>query len=355
MRTIRFRNGMIVRVGMIPTKPDRLLGATSVHDRARYQARRTKGAPANCANSKGIDWFDPDANAPDCPQDPYTGPLYGDCVAAGAGNAFTVESARAGMPLIRILAKDVVAWYLQQTNGEDSGLNIDDALTALVTTPMIDSTGTPRTIKGHSGVQWTDQATVCNSLSEYGVLACGVDSSGYEEAIGNLAPGQPFVVSGITQQLQSFDHDIDFWDYGEAAFLADLYKFTPDWNKIGKTTFSVGGETWGSKCIAEFESWCHTIGESWAVEGSFTPAPVPPPVVPPVVPPSPLPDPCSISASAIVEALASFGGIAGVDQARLQKACDALLATPKLSPHIIQMALTLQRQWDYVRLTEGRK
>ena len=56
-----------------------------------------------------------------------------------------------------------------------------------------------------------------------------------------------------------------------------------------------------------------------------------------------------------MEALASFGGIAGVDQARLQKACDALLATPKLSPHIIQMALTLQRQWDYVRLTEGRK
>ena len=129
--------------------------------------------------------------------------------------------------------------------------------------------------------------------------------------------------------LSNYDHSVPTFDYGTAGELADMMKVNLN-GKLGQDDPAVSLETWGTIGIVEMQSWINLTGEAWAIEFQSSPTPIVPPVPGPIVPPippppvPPAPDPCGFSVAALVESLASFGGIAGVDQDRLRAALNQM-------------------------------
>ncbi len=325
MRTITLHTGRKVSVGMRPTPRNQLARARAFD--GRMHARHFGAAPASCLNSAKVHDFDTEGNGPSTPQDgSYTGEPLGDCAVACPANAFKVLSLCAGQPEIEILAKDCVAWYLAYTCGSDDGGIPDDVLTRLQSVPMLDAQGQPHTIAGHSAVDWHNPDAVHQALYGYHALDLGVDSSALEGAMGDT---NGWIVTGV-QPLSNYDHSVPTFDYGTAGELADMMKVNLN-GQLGQDDPAVSLETWGTIGIVEWQSWVNLTGEAWVIEyeASPTPIPAPVPVVPPAPPLPPIPEPCGIALTALIEALASFGGIAGVDQDRLRNALNELRAAPQ--------------------------
>jgi hypothetical protein len=235
-----------------------------------------RAAPQLCNSLLVHDW-DMEGNGLATPQDTsYTGQPLRDCVAAFLANRFKVVSLCQGLPEIEILARDCTRWYLDQTGGQDSGLNIDDALTALMTTGMVDAQGVPHTILGHSGIDWTNQTAVMQALTNYFSLDLGVDSSALEGIVGD---SNGWIVTGVDAKLDSYDHSVGSFDYGPAGFLADCYKINLN-GRLGQDDFAIGLETWGTVGIVEYQSWCNMIGEAWVIDLQPNPPPAPIPPTP---------------------------------------------------------------------------
>jgi hypothetical protein len=184
----------------------------------------------------------------------YTGQPLGDCAAVALAKYLSVFNR------VEINARAIADWYLSQSP-DDDGLNIDDAATALKTVPMLDIAGNPHTIGDHSGIDWTDQNAVMQALTQYLCIDTGVDSSCLENIVGD-ADG--WILAGVPK-LTNYDHSIDSFDYGPAGALAEFLKVNLN-GKLGQDDFAVSPVTWGTRGIAEFESWCNMTGEAWVFE-----------------------------------------------------------------------------------------
>jgi|HubBroStandDraft_4_1064222.scaffolds.fasta_scaffold06671_12 hypothetical protein len=285
--------GRYHKVGLIPSTPERMLAAPSFHDRLRAGLHATP-PPAVCINSVNCPWYDTGGNAPpDADDTTYTGQELGDCGVNSWAAVLAVLTSRYGGALARVWAKEIVAFYLQYTGGQDTGVNIDDFLTYCASTPIVDSTGKGWLAAPHSGISWTDQNAVMQCLSSplFGAMSAGIDSSVYESAANSSNAGQICVVSGLKRSYRSYDHAVPYLDYGDAGALADGRKLTLNTNLINPNTFSVCGSSWGLSFLVEFASLGNFLGEDWATglpAGVIVPPNGPAPVVPPVVPPSPV-------------------------------------------------------------------
>ena len=319
MKTLTLHTGRIVHTGMRPTPRNQLARARAFDH--RLHAARLGAAPASCLNSARVTDFDMMGNGPATPQDEsYQGNPLSDCAVACPANVFKVLSLCAGQAEIEILAKECVAWYLAYTGGNDGGGTPDDVLTRLQSVPMIDASGQPHTIAGHAAVDWQDVDAVHQALWGYHALDLGVDSSALENVVGN---SNGWVLTGVPP-IANYDHSVPTFDYGTAGELADMLKVNLN-GELGQDDPAVSLETWGTIGIVEWQSWVNLVGEAWAIEYQSQPTPIVPPG--PVTPPAPVvppPAPCGILPAALVEAMASFGGINGVDQNRLTKALNQM-------------------------------
>lgn len=284
--------------------------------KAFYAGRKLLALPAPPPNlyngSKVTDW-DMGGNGPATPQDTtYTGQPMGDCVPCMIANGKKVTSTSTGGAEVEIDAAQIVAWYLQQTGGQDSGMNIGDAMTALQSSPMAGHSAGPNGV-----IDYTNATELQLAIQQFKFVALGVAA----DQLQNVVQGETGWILPNAQRDPNLDHCVFLCGYGSLTYLraalglpvgpADsrLFWALYTWGTIGfidnASMLAITGEAHvfiTDPDRGDSATWNPVAAQDYAIVTGATPAPVPPSPAPTPAPVPPGPAPSGPSL-AVVQAL----------------------------------------------------
>lgn len=271
-----------------------------------YAGRRLIDLPAPPANLyNGVTDWTMGGNGPATPSDEsYRGQPLGDCVPCMIANGKRVVSASTGAAEVRINAAQIVNWYLSQTGGQDAGMNIGDAMTALQTSPMAGHAGGP-----NGTIDYTNKTELQLAIQEFKFVALGVAADQLQNAVPQ--DGSSGWTLTNARHDPNLDHCIFVLGYGTLPYLFGQLRMTPPpganasimywavytWATVGfldtTSLLAITGEAHvfiTDPDRGDSATWNPVAAQDYAIVTGAVPQP-PTPVPTPTPPPSPTPVP----------------------------------------------------------------